>query len=277
MPDKYQATWVSYSSISDFQKCPRLYYLNNVYKDPTTGNKITLMKPPLALGQVVHETLESLLELPKEKRMKQDLLASFEQNWQDVAGKKGGFTSDKQEQKFKQRGKDMISKIKDNPGPLANLAVKIEDDLPYFWLDEAEEIILCGKVDWLEYLEEQEAVHIIDFKTGKNREETDSLQLPIYYLLADKCQSWDIAKASYWYLADDNTLVEKTLPNREEAYKKILSVAKEIKRAKAAEDFACNNTDGCYHCRPYEKIKNGEAELVDVDKEYNSDIYILPN
>ena len=58
MSDKFKAVWVSYSSISDFKKCPRAYYLKNIYKNPKTGKKIELVAPPLALGSVVHDVLE---------------------------------------------------------------------------------------------------------------------------------------------------------------------------------------------------------------------------
>ena len=65
MADKYTAYWVSHSSINDFLKCPRAYFLKNVYKDPKTGRKIKLISPPLALGQAVHEVVESLSVLTK--------------------------------------------------------------------------------------------------------------------------------------------------------------------------------------------------------------------
>jgi len=58
--DKYKATWVSHSSMGDFLKCPRLYYLRSIYKNPVTKNKMTIMEPALALGQVVHEVIEPL-------------------------------------------------------------------------------------------------------------------------------------------------------------------------------------------------------------------------
>ena len=66
--DKYTAVWVSHSSMSDYLKCPRLYFLRNVYRDPKTNHKVALMQPPLALGQVVHDTIESLSRLPAEAR-----------------------------------------------------------------------------------------------------------------------------------------------------------------------------------------------------------------
>jgi len=68
--DKYKALWLSHSSISDFLNCPRLYYLKNVYKDPKTGHKITVMKPPLALGLIVHQIIEEISKKPTDQRLK---------------------------------------------------------------------------------------------------------------------------------------------------------------------------------------------------------------
>ena len=88
-PDKYSATWVSHSSISDFLKCPRAYYLRNVYKDPATGHKMTIASPPLALGQAVHEVIESLAVLPAGERLKISLVKKLDPIWLKVTGKKG--------------------------------------------------------------------------------------------------------------------------------------------------------------------------------------------
>lgn len=71
------STWVSHSSISDFIKCPKGYYLHNVYRDPMTGNKIALVNPSLTLGQTVHETLESLLKFHAEDRAAVPLLDKY--------------------------------------------------------------------------------------------------------------------------------------------------------------------------------------------------------
>jgi len=43
MTEKYGAVWVSHTSINDFKKCPRAYFLKNVYKDPETNKKIKIM------------------------------------------------------------------------------------------------------------------------------------------------------------------------------------------------------------------------------------------
>ena len=276
MADKYKATWVSHTSISDFLQCPKAYYLKNVYKDPKTGHKVQLMAPPLALGQVVHSVLEGLSVLPSKDRFKESLVAKFEKEWKKVSGKKGGFFSESVEKDYKDRGIAMLQRVMEHPGPLNKLAVKIKDDLPHYWLSEDDEIILCGKIDWLEYLPDEDAVHIIDFKTSKTEESESSLQLPIYHLLVHNCQHRKVAGASYWYVGLSNDLKEKELPDLEEAHDQVLAIAKEIKLARKLERFRCPHGDnGCYACRQMEKIIKGEAEFVG-ENEYRQDVYVIP-
>ncbi len=180
-------------------QCPRAYYLKNVYKDPKTKHKIQLISPPLALGAAVHNVIEALSVIPAEERFSESLIKKFDQEWKKFTGIRGGFFDEQTEMVYKERGEEMLRRVMNNPGPLGRLAVKIKEDLPWFWLSEEEEIILCGKIDWLEYLPETDQVHIIDFKTGKNDEKEDSLQLPIYHLLVHYCQHREVVKASYWY------------------------------------------------------------------------------
>lgn len=273
--DKYSALWLSHSSISDFLKCPRLYYLRNVYKDPKTGHKITVVKPALSLGQVIHEVIETISKQPKDKRLDISLKKYFDQSWLKVTGKKGGFTKHDQEMEFKERGLKMIKNIEENPGPIIRDAIKIksEDGLPWYWFNEKENIILCGKIDWLEYLEKTNGVHIIDFKTGKNEESEESLQLPIYLLLASNLQKRKVEKASYWYLNSSKKPVEVKLPNIDRAYDQIYTVAKRIKLGRQINYFKCPK-GGCYACRDLERVLKGEGEKVGVS-EYNQDIYLL--
>ena len=273
MPDKYTATWLSHTSIASFLECPRAYYLRHVYKDPKNNKKIKLMTPPLALGQAVHEVLESLSVLRTDERFREPLMQKFETAWQKVSGKKGGFFHKDTELKYKERGKNMIRNVHENPGPLKSLAVKIQKELPYYYISEEENIILCGKIDWLEYLPESESVHIIDFKTGKNKEEENSLQLPIYMLLATNCQERKIQGASYWYL-ENNEIIEKELPNTDDAHKQVLALGQKIKLARKLEALNCPSS-GCHACAPLEKILAGKGEFVGED-EYNYHVYILP-
>lgn len=271
--DKYTAVWVSHSSISDFLACPRAYFLKNVYKNPTTGRKMTLMSPPLALGQAVHEVIESLSVLPVAKRFTQSLADKFSTAWGKVSGKKGGFADPDHEHTYKQRGLDMLKKVWDNPGPLLNQAVKINMDLPHFWLSDTDNIILNGRIDWLEYLPDTDSVHIIDFKTGRHQENTASLQLPIYTLLATHTQSRPVAQVSYWYIDSDTAPQAQDLPGLDTSKDQILKIAKQIKLARQLQRFVCPHS-GCRACEPLEAVLSGQAESVGVDN-INREIYVL--
>lgn len=271
--DKYSAVWISHSSIGDFLKCPRLYFLHNIYKDPKTGRKVTVINPSLALGQTVHQVLEALSVLPVEKRLETSLLDTYKKVWESVSGEKGGFKNESDEQAFFKRGERMLQRVINNPGPILNKAIKIQKDLPNYYLSEEDQIILCGKVDWLEYLEESNSVHIIDFKTGKNEEDSNSLQLPIYHLLVHHCQQRIVSKASYWYLETDDILREKELPSLELAEKHLLHIGKQIKLARVEKAFSCRK-NGCYHCKPYEQIISGSAKFVGIG-EYKQDLYVV--
>lgn len=232
------------------------------------------MSPALALGSVVHEVLEELSVVASKDRFTESLLTKFDLAWEKVSGKKGGFFSAELEEKYRKRGKEMIERVISNPGPLKNLAVKIDMDLPYYWLSEEENIILCGKIDWLEYLPESDGVNIIDFKTSKREEAPGSLQLPIYCLLVDKCQSRKTEQVSYWYLELDK-IVKQKMPDLKKSEEKILKIARKIKLARQLKKFDCpNGKRGCRACRDFEEVLAGKAEFVGAD-DMGRDAYVL--
>lgn len=272
--DTFSAVWLSYSSISDYLKCPRAYYLKNIYRDPRNNHKISLIQPPLALGQVVHDVIDSISKLPAEKRFERPLTEIFDTLWKNVRGKKGGFISDDEEQQYKQRGNMMIARIIANPGIILTRAIKIRQDLPYYWFSEDDNIILCGKIDWLEYCEKEYGVRIIDFKTGKFDEDPNSLQLPMYLLLSLHCQTHPVIGAQYWYLDRDDAPIDVQLPNESDAIAAIREIAKTIVLARKLERFVCPHREGCAVCRPYEAIIAGKAHHVGVNQR-NQDMYIL--
>lgn len=281
--DKYSAVWVSHSSMGDFIKCPRAYYLHNIYKSPKTGRKINVVSPALSLGQAVHNTLEALKELPVSERLLrlgESIFTDYEKEWSKVSGKKGGFTSDEIESDSKVRGRGMIERVLKNPGPLARKTVKLpkskNDMPPNFYLSDEHNIILCGLIDWLEYVEEGDSLKVLDFKTGKHEESEDSLQLPIYLLLLNALQKRKVSGAAYWYLDKDDNPIDVKLPSAEEAREKVLAVAVRVKEAREKKEFECPRGEGgCFACRPFEKILRGEAEYIGVGG-YGQDVYLMP-
>lgn len=276
--DKYSAVWVSHSSMGDFLKCPRAYYLKNIYKDPKTGRKVNIVSSALSLGSAVHEVVEGLADFKAEERFNQDLLAKLEVAWKKFSGKKGGFKSVEEENEYKERAKQMIERVIKNPGPLVNKTVKLKEGQngmpPNFFLSEDENIILCGKIDWLEYVPEDDSIKILDFKTGKYDEDEESLQLPIYLLLCNTLQKREISGASYWYLDRDDVPKDVKLPDFEEGKRKVLETALKVKAARAEKAFDCPRGEkGCFACQPFEKILRGEAEYLG-QGEYQ-DLYLV--
>lgn len=291
--DPYKAVWVSHSSMGDFLKCPRLYYLHNVYKNKN-GRKIAIVTPHMSLGVAVHNTLENLSNYKLEQRVdiiKNRLLDDFESNWQKVSGKVGGFTSIEMEEEFKSRGAEMIRRVMLNPGPLVNKTVSFPpkvansekvDMLPHYFLNDTDNIILCGKIDWLEYLPDTDSLNVIDFKTGKHDEKEGSLQLPIYQLLLNNLQKRKVTRAEYWYIDRDDAPIAAKLYDLDDAYNKVYTVASQVAQARAKNEYACPVSEsGCRHCAPYEKIiqlLSGNSTVSDIEYvgkgEYKQDLYI---
>lgn len=273
MLDKFKAIWVSHSSISDFKKCPRAYYLRNIYKQ--NGRKISIASPYLSLGVAVHNCLENLAWIKKEDRLKESLINKFEKEFDKYKGKIGGFTSNEKFLEFKGRGVEMMKIITNSPGPIIRPAVRMLQDrneLPWLWLSEKDEIILCGKADWLEY--DNGNISVYDFKTNASEtEHDDSIQLPIYSLLVEKYKKSPLTRAFYWYIAQLPTPTEKTLPTKKESYNMVYNAAMKLAEARRANKLSCPY-NGCRNCEPYERILKGEGEKLGVG-EYKQELYYL--
>ena len=146
---------------------------------------------------------------------------------------------------------------------------------PNFFLSEEENIILNGKIDWLEYIPSDDSVRVIDFKTGRNEENKDSLQLPIYLLLLNNLQKRKVSGAAYWYVDKDNAPISVELPDINDAHERVLTIAKKIKTAREKQEFNCpRGPGGCFACKPFEKILKGEAEYIGIGG-YGQDMYII--
>lgn len=223
----------------------------------------------------MHEVIESLSILPVEERFSEPLLDKLDRAWKKYTGKRGGFTSDATEEQYKERARAMLRRVMEHPGPVARKAIKLKAELPQYWLSEEDEIMLCGKIDWLEYFPETDSVQIVDFKTSKKEEDGNSLQLPIYSLLVHNVQRRTVDGASYWYLGFNDEPTPKELPPLEEAHTQVLKLAKQLKLARKLNIFKCPQGDtGCRYCREMEIIVRGDAEYVGVG-EYKQDLYLV--
>ena len=276
---KNNTIWISHSGISDFGNCPQLYYFKSIYRDPRTGRRIQAVNPFLTLGSVVHNVIEESARLPIEERLKISLKERFEKGWQFWRGKKGGFSSGIMEEDFLKRGLAMVEKFEKSPLMKAPnfLMGKSpewgERDLPKVKLFKDEDLVLVGSIDWIEVLPNK-SLHIIDFKTGKNKEDKNSLQLPIYHILASYNLKEPIERLSYWYLEEEREPLAMDLASWKEYIPIIRHKALEIKRAIKGNRLTCRSSNGeCFQCRKYKKIALGQAEYVGYDEQMSKDLY----
>lgn len=264
--------WISHSAISSFERCPHLYYLEYRYKNPKTGRRIQIINPYLSLGLSVHEAIEGLAKFSLQERKKISLCERFTKIFEEYSGVKGGFISQKKEEQFKKRGLEMMEKAEKSPF-LYKPSTSIKTNFPTVNL-QGGAVKLVGNIDWIEVLPDGEA-HIVDFKTGNGKENNDSLQLPIYSVLAQHNLDRKIKKVSYWYLQHDNQPVEQKIKNTEHYMGILQEKSLAIKNAIDDNHFPCNYSGNCFVCKDYDKIFQGHAELVSSGINGKKDIFCV--
>lgn len=265
------AIFISPSTLSDFEKCPQLYFYRNIYRSPR-GLKIQIINPSLALGQAVHDTLEIFLRLSLEERNENELMNKFEFSWSNLSGEKGGFLSKEEENEFKDRAKLMLKRFWSNE----HFKNKEMAKIPSFPKAElGNDIILTGKLDWLE--EEDGGYHLVDFKTGKNEEKQDSQQLPIYGLLVSKLFNTEKIRASYWYLDKDQDIVDFPLSSFDVTLAQLKQKGEIIKMVRQTASYRCQSgKEECWACKDIKAIAEGKGKLVSMDPvNRKQEIYIM--
>jgi len=265
------AIFLSPSSLADFEKCPQLYYLRNVYRSPR-GLKIQLINPNLALGQTIHDVLDQFLKMPSVQRTKDELERVYELIWGNISGEKGGFGGVEEEEGFKKRGEEMLRRFWNNRHFQEIESVKI----PSFpKVELGNDLILTGKLDWVEKAED--GYKIVDFKTGKQEEREDSKQMPIYAYLVSQVLKTKNITACYWYLDKDENLTACVLPDLEKTLEYLRKTGEIIKMVRQTNSFKCQSgKESCWACRDMLAIAQGKAKLVSMDPvNRKQEIYIL--
>ena len=264
--------WVSHSSLSDFEKCPRLYYLRNLYHDKKYGNnlRIQVANPYLSLGEVVHDAIDHYTSRygPLE-RNKDKMMYELSRGWQLKRGKPGGFKSESQEKEFKDRSVEMVKRFLSNED-FSNAIPIQASNFPKKKLFPEKDIVLVGNFDWLE--PHKDGLHIVDFKTGKHEETDESLQLPIYSILANENLDKPVRKTSYWYLDKDNEPKEVSMKNLENSLKSIEQKSIAVEKAIGDDDFPCPRQN-CIFCKEYEEVVDDKAEHVGTNYKRRREIF----
>ena len=261
--------FISYTSLSDFLKCPRTYYLKNIYRDKNTGFRIQIASPYLSLGAPIHDSIRWFLDMEGQVS-KDQLEKKFRNLWLKFRSKKGGFIDDLQEAEFGKRGLKMLDNFYKNAKQLGKEAPLL--NFPKHVLED--NLILMGNID---FVGEQSngTLHVLDFKTG-TKEKEDSLQLYIYAILAESNYQKPVSKISYWYLDKDEFPKEAVLDPLDEKLKWLQEKALEIKKAIEKNEWICKDPGKCRDCRDYQAILDGYGEYQFTDFKYKKMIYFLP-
>lgn len=266
------AIFLSNTSLGDFLKCPRAYYLRNVYRNPKTGYRIQVASPYISLGAIVHDAIKWFLENQDKPSLLQ-LSEQFRNFWWKYHGKRGGFSSGEEEKLFGQRGLKMLENFAANYQKLEKLVKSAK--FPKYHL--LENVVLTGNLDYVGELPDG-SLSVIDFKTG-TKDEDSPLQLYIYGILAENHYGKKVKKMGFWYLDRDAEPKEVVLDPLEKTLEWLSEKGAEVKKALGENNWVCKNgpesAEGCRNCRDYQAILEGKGEFMFSDHGYKKDVYYL--
>ncbi len=236
---------VSYSQINTYQDCPKKYEYSYVLQIPSRPHAA------LSFGSTIHNTLRdfyTLLQRYKEglgiteEPNKEDLLNLFEKNW---IGR--GYDSKKHELERKDSGVNAMLNYYDKFFNIEQTPYRLEQSFTVHLPESS----FVGKIDRMDMVESGEipVVEIIDYKTGKLKEEGDiekDLQLPLYCIFAEQSLGVKVSKAKYIFIEEGQEVeVDISQERRERAEENIFEVIESIKK----RDFiATPNSFKCKYC-----------------------------
>lgn len=183
-----------------YERCPRLYFFEYLDEDIAPIKKqIKQKRPPLEVGNLVHDILFKYYKVPQAQRSAATLLGQLKSAWPRPFGSDWGFANLEEERMWYQDTVAMLKMFYEKqqndehlfyvPDPYSR---ELTIDIP---LEQG--LMLTGRVDRID--EEGDALHVVDYKTGKS-EDDDEFQVMTYVLLAKQKFGREVTKASYFYL-----------------------------------------------------------------------------
>ncbi len=174
-----------------YETCPQQYkftYIDGLadqYKQP---------KPYLTMGAHVHNALKDFYEQVEPTERSWEILESIlRKRWTE---NRKGFVDREDEKQWGTKALQMLKQYVYKNDVIKN-PVMLED---YYDMDLSEDIRVIGRIDRVD--EDEEGLHVIDYKTGHfNVDDVSNLQLIIYAMIVHANRKLNVYKASYLYLA----------------------------------------------------------------------------
>lgn len=224
--------YLSNSGIQVFLNCKRKYkfkYINKIKSKQQSPSKY------LAFGNSMHITLAQFNMITDKKyRTIDNLHMLLRKNW-----KREGYESLEEEREYGLKALSMLSNYFDHPKDQGKKNVLIETMINK---NMDGKFTLCGKLDKV-YVRNDGLIETIDYKTGKNIETFNNMQLPIYILLTKEKLGRYPNVISYYYMAY-NKKIEQEVSEEviEDALNNLWNIYKKISTEK---EFSSNPNTNC--------------------------------
>ena len=203
--------------LSTFRRCRRLYKYRYVERLPVPPN------PHDTMGSHVHTALRDLMRLPPDQRTAARAVDLLRASW---ARNRAGFRGLAEEARWRSRAVEQVQRFVALPEaggtPLAleqQVEVALTDGVRVF-----------GRIDRVDEGAEGD-LHVIDYKTGRPREDPDPEQLRIYAMILARLANRPVGKTSYLYLEDGSAWsASPTAAELAEVEAGVLQSVEEMKR-----------------------------------------------
>lgn len=237
-----ELTSLSHSKIDAYQTCPLKYKYQYILNIPVKPHHA------FAFGSSVHNTLQKFhaFEIQGQKPNLDTLLKLYEENFQNI-----GYTSIAHREKAYLKGQQSLTKYFQNykqtflgkPTFLEkSFKLKIDD------------VKLIGRIDRIDNLENDKSLELIDYKTGKAKDQKTvdkDAQLTIYAMASQQLFGV-LPKSLCLYFINDNLKVTTTR-NQVQIDKKRQEISEVIAQIKAGNFEAKPGRNNCKYC-PYKDI-----------------------
>jgi DNA helicase-2/ATP-dependent DNA helicase PcrA len=235
---------VSYSQLTTYEDCPKKYKYSYVLKVPSKPHA------SLSFGTTIHNTLKDFYSLLKDSKEGLEgiveqpdlkkLLDLYDMHWISQ-----GYDSKAHEEKRKQSGEKMLEQFFKDLYSTKQKPYRLEESFSVHVGDS----VFVGKIDRIDMVDEKKkTVEIVDYKTGKVKNEANikkDLQLPLYALFAEEKLGLNVVAAKYIFVEHGEVVeVDVSEDRKKEAREKIVDIIDSIKE----KNFAATPGYLCRYC-----------------------------
>lgn len=237
----------SYTQIHTYEVCPLEYKYDYVLRLPSPPSSA------MSFGSTIHNTLKDIYEILKvskegipgfnEVPTLEKALEIYNKRWIS-----NGYDSRKHEEERMESGIKLLEEyFKEIYKPTEN-PISLERQFDYA----IDDFKITGRIDRIDLLEEKDGVkyvEIIDYKTGKAKDQKEAQkewQLQLYAYIVEETMSLKVSKASYIYV-EHGKKVEVKIDKKRRA--EVIDNIKEIVKKIREGDFSIPKNHDCRYCK----------------------------